>query len=486
MPGRRATQVNPQPRKRQPHAIRRGERTVNAPVAGKRGPRAAGWAGGAGTAKGYVREPVYASVAEAPEDLVTRAVQSKLPWVQRFVDGGCPRGKLLEYARAYARGVGIPEADIPPYTTLNTWVHQYRAYGLRGLIDAVRGDAGTSRTVTGGAADALEAALLGGQIGYTTIQDTIESAVPAQHAAPKYGAVRRAAARYERDNAPLVMLARYGLSYFRQHYESALSLGVLPGGYHLAIDSTVLNLWVRVLVSLAPERWVPMRPVLTVVEDVGSRYFATFNLALHAIDSGICLGTLRRALVPGANWPGFLTIQRPRVISFDQGSEHRGQFGRAVKAMGIDVIKRMPNAPKGGAPVERLIQTIETEVLTDMPGYSPRQEPIDPYALKESEGSRRLSQLKYEPYRMEIPVSALCTLGDVAARIAGWGASYNARPHVGLALEPFQVRRLVDEAHRDAAGDRVRGEMPWPHMPSVIPDPDGDADNSPEQEEDAA
>lgn len=482
MAGRRSgTELNPQPAERQSDAIRRRGRVVIAPAGGSPGAHAEGWAGGPGAAKGYVREPAYPSVSAAPADLVARAFKSKLPWVQRFVAEGCPRGRLKAYAKAYAELQGIPESDIPPYTTLVTWAHQLRAHGPVGLIDAVRAEAGSSRTVTGTAADALEAAILGGQASYTAIERTVLGSLPAQLAAPKYGAIRRAASRFERDNAPLVMLARHGLAYFRQHYESALSHGVLPGGYHLAIDSTVLNLWVRVLVSLAPERWIAMRPVLTVIEDLGSRYFATFNLALHAVDSGICLGTLRRALAPGANWPGFLTVDRPKLLSFDQGSEHRGQFRKAVKGLGIEVVERMPNTPKGGAPIERVIQSIELEVLRDMIGYSPIHQPIDPYVAKEREGSRRLSQLKYEPYRMDIPVSVLSTLPEVAARIAAWGSVYNVRPHVGLALEPFQIRRLVDEAQRATAADRVRGDASWQHVVPAVPDLDGE--QTPDHEE---
>ena len=92
--------------------------------------------------KDWVGSPSYSSVDEIPRDILERTLTQKLPWIQRFVAEGCPRGKLGEYARRHAEGAGVAEDDIPPYSTLHTWAHQYRQFGIAGLADKVRTDAG--------------------------------------------------------------------------------------------------------------------------------------------------------------------------------------------------------------------------------------------------------------------------------------------------------------------------------------------------------
>ena len=86
----------------------------------------------------WVPSPHYGSPSEAPWEQVEWALRERLPWVQRFVDEGCPRGSVLTFARAYAAAMEIPQDRIPAYSTLRLWAAQYRAYGLLGLVYRVQ------------------------------------------------------------------------------------------------------------------------------------------------------------------------------------------------------------------------------------------------------------------------------------------------------------------------------------------------------------
>jgi hypothetical protein len=211
------------------------------------------------------------------------------------------------------------------------------------------------------------------------------------------------------------------------------------------------------------------RPVLTVIEDVGSRLFVTFNLSLYAIDSGICLGVLGRALNQDQNYAGMPSVGVPHEITLDKGAEHQSVFREALEALTIDVVPRRDNSPRAGAHVESLIGTITTEVFKNLPvGYSACERPFDPYAPADRDVKRNLAALKYDAYKLEVPVEALLTLQELESRIWGWATVYNERPHISLPVDSpavqaalCQVQRIVGRQHpfmADGAEERPDSE----------------------------
>lgn len=392
-------------------------------------------------------------LSDAPDDLILRAALKKFPWIGRFVREGCPRGKLVEYARLYAKLEGLPEDQVPPYTTLNTWVKRYLLEGMPGLVDATNRFAGQSRVVTGDALRHLEAAAAMG-MGTTRILNYLTRVLPEDVDVPSQSSIGRALRAFERREPLLVAMARMGPTWFRENFELALTHGLLPGGMRFSIDSTVIDLWVRVWVAGA---WKPMRPVLTVLQDVGSRALITFNLSLYPVDSGICVALLGRAFDPARNYPGLPTTYPPHQFTLDKGAEHQGRFLERLKTLGVEIVPRRDNDPRGGAHIERLIGTITTEVFMHQIGYSRCERIFDPYAPADRDMKRSLSQLKYDPFRLEVPVEVLPRLNDLEADLLAWATIYNERPHSALAVDAPETQAVLRSVRRIVARQPLDG-----------------------------
>lgn len=391
-----------------------------------------------------VRVPSFSSMDVVPTDLRERAVRKSF-FVARFVQEGCPRGKLLPYARAAAEASGV---EVPPATTLRDWARQYQHYGLLGLVDKVRSDSGRSRTVPQQVREVALVCVVGARHGTAQALALLGRLLPGVPL-PTYDALRREIHRFKRRNPHLMSLASEGLTGWRNRFRLALPGIEFPAGFRYAVDSTVSDVWVRVRNWDAPGGWEAVRCVLTVVEDVGSREILTFNLALARIDSGIVLGTFRRAVIPGLNHPGLPQMGFPSEVQVDSGPEHLGAFARALTEQGVKVI-HTSREPEQNARIERVIQTIITEVLANLPGYDPVERPLDPYASPQQEDRKNLSALKYEKRRREIPVDLLLPIEELEARIHAWITVYNSAGHQQLAAnrhllrEAMQVDQLLE------------------------------------------
>lgn len=395
--------------------------------------------------------PAYAQLSEAPEDLLMRAAREKLPWIQRFVQEGSPWGRLRRYAEAYAEAAGILREQMPPYSTLNTWAHRYKEYGLLGLVDRVRSNAGELRAVSAEQEQLVEIALFGGKGTASTITELLASQARPGESVPSYETVRRTVRRMERRDPHLAAIARHGLLWWRNHHRLALTNGVLPGGYRFAVDSTVADVWIRVRDLSVPGGWRPVRPVLSVVEDVGTRLLVAFNLSLVAIDSGIIKGTFLRACnqdVQNEVHPGLISPGVPFEISLDQGSEHRARFRELLTALRVEVVNERNNEPESHAHIERLIKTITFGLFRALPGYSETQKPFDPYAPAETDAKRRITSLRYDPYRLELPISGLLTIDELEERLLAWAVAYNDAPHAGLPGESAALQAMIRSSLR--------------------------------------
>lgn len=395
--------------------------------------------------KSYIKAPHFANLTDAPPELQKRA-WAKYHWVHRFVELGMPRGRLMELAEKYAEAMGVPKEKIPKYNTLRTWALQLASYDVVGLVDRPRKDIGTRRAMSEEQMQMVELGVVGAKSGPARVFDLILKHAPGDEL-PSYDTVCRAVKDFKRDNAQLVAFASGGALYWRDVFSVAFSHGILPAGYRLSVDSTVADLWVRIWDGKI-QGWRAVRPVLTVVEDIGSRAFLAFNLSLVAIDSGVITATFLRAINAEAQsrvHPGLPSVGIPYEVAVDKGAEHQALFTQLLDELQINRLGKNDN-PRGQSHIERIIETVTTEVLAHQPGYSKTHQVFDPYAPEEGDTKRTMSQLKYEPYRGEVPVDELITLERLEESIWAWATTYNRRPHVALKANLQELGRLISIA----------------------------------------
>jgi transposase InsO family protein len=394
----------------------------------------------------YGGPPAYDSLDQVPWDLLRRAETQKLPWIRAYVQRGRPRGMLIELAEAYAVLNDLPASTIPPRSTLYHWARRYEKWGLLGLVDSVRSDAGTSASITPEVEEHLRT--------YFTAVGRISTAAAIRHLSehcdvdplPSYDAVRHWGNDFAARNPDLLSISKDGVIGYRNRFEPYIR-GDLPlGGDRLGIDSTVADVWIRVPCPIDPLGWKAVRPALTVVECVGSRSLITFGLSLVAVNPDLMLAYLRRSLVQETNWRGLVSVPVPREVVTDAGSEHRGAMEAAIRDLKVTHRGRRANRPKDNARAERLIQTVQLEVFTHLTGYSKTEKVFDPYTADEADAKRSLSSLQYDPPRMEVHPESLLTLRELEAKILGWGISYNQRAHPSLCPNDPDVRAALSLA----------------------------------------
>jgi transposase InsO family protein len=432
------------PSERKTRPIRRSGRKAGEDQARQSRPRRyrAQWSKDVTSPPAGLQEPRYASIDEVPADLRERAVVKSL-FVSRYVEEGCPRGRLFEYAQATATAI---DHAMPPSTTLRGWAKQYQHWGLLGLVDKVRADAGRSRTVVQGVREIALVCVVGARHGTTQALAVLQRLVP-DAPLPTYDALWREIERFKKRHPHLMALVREGITGWRNRFRLALPGAEFPGGYRYAVDSTVCDLWVRVRNVALVEGWEAIRCVLTVVEDVGSRTLLTFNLSLVSVDSGIAIATLRRAIMPGENYAGLPQLGLPHEVIVDKGPEHLGSFYKSLGEVGVAVT--FARTPEDNGRIERVIDTISTQVFASLPSYAKSQRPLDPYATPRPEDRKKLSDLKYDPYHREIPLELLLTIEELEARIHAWATVYNDKPHKRITAnsqllqEALELDRLI-------------------------------------------
>ena len=391
--------------------------------------------------------PPYVSIDDVPRDLLERAYHKKL-FVDRFVREGCPRGKLVEYAEQAAKAMKLGPDDVPPYTTLRGWVHRFRTWGLLGLVDRVRQarEKGPfERTLD----TWIVAAVVGGRLTYAAARRLIKRLLPQGAWRPSESTVARRVKRYVAENPQVLQLAELGADGFRTRFRLAFPDHPLPPGLRFAIDTTPADLVARVPDLTDSTGWRLVRVFLTLILDEGSRRLLTFNLSLWPVDSQIMLGVLRRVVIPSANYPGLPTVPLPPEIRMDAGPEYLGGFRRTMEVMGVE--NYVGRTAEENGRIERLFRTIKDSALGGLPGFIPNHKVTTGYVKTDSEGRRKLSQLKYEPIRLSIPQSMVKTLPELEAHLHAWAVAYNRRAHSAFRSSDraLQGLRLIQQALHD-------------------------------------
>lgn len=392
-----------------------------------------------------LRRPAVGSLSMAPDKLQARALE-KYAWIQKFVMAGCPRGMLEVYARERL-ALGTAGLVVPRYSTLRFWVERFIAFGFAGLVDTPAGrrqcpprTKGKRDALTPSEREVVETTALSNETA-TVIARLAARGQPAR-ARTIYHAVRRLRLNLRAKQPHAAVIAAEGRAGHRARNELAIPRPALPAGLRLTIDSTTLDHWIQ-----APGedlcRIIAMRPTITIVADEGSRRIITFGVFLRPVTSDILRSLMARAFVPGRNWPGLPTVQIPLEMNADLGSEHQKEFLAAMKLLGVRSVKRAPSAPKGGARVERLHETLQTSVLAHEIGYSKRHSPVDEAKPYVDRKERRMSDLYYEPFRLEVKKEDLLSLRELEEKVRAWAVRYNDTPHQALSLVDATVLQAL-------------------------------------------
>lgn len=441
---------------RQPERITRnrtvGEGSARRPRCGGRGavPYVAQWDTSDQTARTYYREPAYRELTSVPTDLRDRA-QAKLHWITRFVREGKPYGQIRVFAAARAQALGVATSEIPKYTTMVTWIHRYERWGLLGLVDGVRADAGRSRLLSADDESLLEIALVSGMRRTPHALHTFLTSMSRREQPVSGDVVTRWYHQYVQANRGLVTLALDGIGAYQDHHRLALAQLVQAPGDRYSVDSTVLDTFIRVPSPSEPGGWDMLRPVFTVIQDIGSRALLTFGLSLVPVSADIVVGLFRRALDPARNHPGLPALGVPAEIVADGGSEHRGRVREMAQRLGIEFVQTPPNEPELHGRVERLIGTITRDLLPNLPGYVQCTVPHDPAAPSERDRKRGWVNRQYERLRLESPPSAFLTVDELRAHLLAWAIRYNQTPHRGLSLRSPALHALMTAPSASAA-----------------------------------
>jgi len=392
---------------------------------------------------GGQRAPQFARVEDAPADL-QRRVNRRLPWVNAILD----RPIKLSVARAleaHAAAAGVAEEDIPTRTTALTWVSRYQEFGWPGLVDRVRADAGTIRTLNWlpaavgldqAALDKLiETEVVGAKGTTQDVVSRVNETLKAAHrrgrcGAIPYSTVWRWVDEWRRHNAHLVHLAHEGLGAFAEDLRLHLGMGVLPAGLLHSFDSSPADERVRMPDS-SELGWRRVRPHVTRSIDVGSRAILTFEVTVGGLTANAVLGVLRRAYVPGENWEGLPTVPVPQFVRADTGPEHRKEVEAALKQLELSSVAP-PTPPEARAHIERLHRTLNARVSVGQIGRTHTSRDAKPEDLSTRELARGRRSRVREERLIERPIMALRTLDEYVEATRCVSVAYNAAPHRGI------------------------------------------------------
>ena len=403
------------------------------------------------------RVPQFARVEDAPPDL-QRRVNRRLPWVNAILD----RPINVSVARAldaHAEAAGVDQKDIPTRTTALTWVSRYQEFGWTGLLDRVRADAGTIRTLCRipaalefdqAALDLLIETEVVGAKG--TTQDVAHRVNERLQAAQRrgrcavipYPTVWRWVNEWRRRNGHLVHFAYDGTGAHAEDLRLHLGMGVFPAGVLHSFDSSPADEWVRMPDSSALG-WRRVRPHVTRSIDVGSRAILTFEVTVGGLTANAVLGVVRRAYVPGENWEGLPTVPVPQFVRADTGPEHWKEVEAALRKLELSAVAP-PTPPEARAHIERLHRTLNVRVSVGQLGQTRTSRAAKPEDLSSRELARGRRSRVREERRIERPIMALRTLDEYVEATRCVSVAYNAASHRGIKRDLRSAREIASAA----------------------------------------
>lgn len=299
-----------------------------------------------------------------------------------------------------ARDCGVGER------TLQRWHARYRTGGYGALGDTPRADRGTRRVDPDLVRLVERLALTRPRPTVATIHRVVaESCAATGQPAPSYSTVRSVVAGLD---PGMVTLALDGPASYRDRHELLLRRRAdVPNAVWQA-DHTMLDIHV---LDQAGQR---VRPWLSVVLDDHSRAVCGYLLAAGAPSAANTALALRQAIWHKAepDWP---QCGVPDVLYTDHGSDFTShRIGDTLNALHVRVIHSAVGRPQGRGKSERFFGTINTELLTRLPGHiTPRAASAPP-----------------------APTAPTLGMPELDAAINAFVRAYNARPHRELRQSP--------------------------------------------------
>lgn len=264
-----------------------------------------------------------------------------------------------------------------PVRTLRRWLSRYRSMGLSGLVRPLRSDAG-HRKLAPDVVDLIEGlALIKPRLTIAAIHRRATTTLRTRNtAAPSYGSVYVIVRKLD---PALLTLAREGLSAFRNRFDLIYRHRADKPNALWQVDHTQLD----ILVIDADGSIV--RPWLTTVIDDHSRVVAGYMVFVGAPSALHTSLALRQAIWRKATdcWP---VCGIPDALYIDHGSDFTSNHLDQVAAdLRIKLTYSAVGRPQGRGKVERLFGTLNTELLSELPGNIRGGKPVSPPSLSVSE-----------------------------------------------------------------------------------------------------
>jgi len=285
--------------------------------------------------------------------------------------------------------------------TLERWHARYKSDGYAGLENSSRSDEGASRFPHELVQLIEGIALTRPRPSIATLHRTITTACTARGwTVPSYATVRSIVDGLD---AGMVTLALEGPASYRDKYEIILRRNASRPNEMWQADHTMLD------ILIIGTDGKPVRPWLTTILDDSSRAicgYLTFIGAPSAMNTALAL---RQAIWHKTN-PGWSMCGIPDILYVDHGSDFTShQLKQTAIDLHLRIIHSAVVRPQGRGKIERFFGTINTELLTTLPGH------IIPNRTWPS------PQL---------------TLSDLDHVIGDFIVDYNDRPHSELGVSP--------------------------------------------------
>lgn len=296
-------------------------------------------------------------------------------------------------ALARETGVGL--------RTLQRWHQRYRLGGIGELEPRPRADAGQRRTVTTLVAFIEQLALTRPRPSIATLHRLTVAEAQRQHVPEvSYSTVRDIVQALD---PALVTLALEGPAAYRDRYELVYRFRADRPNRMWQADHTELD------ILILDVNGKPDRPWLTTVMDDHSRAicgYTVFTGAPSALQTALAL---RQAIWHKSD-PSWAMCGIPDVLYVDHGSDFTSHhIDRTAIELHIRIIHSTVARPQGRGKIERFFGTVNTELLTTLPGHL-------------APGNRTPT-----------PALDLSALDQMIGRFV---ATYNDRPHPELDTSP--------------------------------------------------
>lgn len=245
--------------------------------------------------------------------------------------------------------------------TLQRWHRLYRTGGLTALEQRPRTDAGNRRTPAELVAFVERLALTRPRPGLATLHRlTVTEAARVDHPAPSYATVRDIVRALD---PALVTLALEGSAAYRDRHELVFRYRAERPNATWQADHTELD------ILITGAGGAPERPWLTTVIDDYSRAICGYMLFTGAPSAMNTALALRQAIWRKTD-PTWAICGLPDVLHIDHGSDftsHHLEY--TAIALKIRLIFSTIGRPQGRGKIERFFGTLNTELLSALPGY---------------------------------------------------------------------------------------------------------------------